>query len=69
MEFGYFIALIGLICLVIGLVVNKKGMLEPKNPNCPEQIAEARITKKYKTVFIVVGSCIMLIGVFLVIFG
>lgn len=69
MEFGYFITLIGLICLIIGLVVNKKGMLEPKNPNCPEQITEARITKKYKTVFIIVGSCIMLIGLLLVIFG
>ena len=67
MEFGYFIALIGLICLIIGLIANAKGMLEPKNPNCPEQVKEARITKKYKTLFVIGGICIIIVGLFLVI--
>ena len=67
MEFGYFIALIGLICLIIGLIANRKGMLEPENLNCPEQVKEARITKKYKTLFVIGGICIIVVGLFLVI--
>ena len=69
MEFGYFILLIGLILTIIGIIVNNKGMLEPKNPNCPDDIYNAKQTKRWKNILLFSGSIITIISIILIIFG
>ncbi|MBP3201315.1 MAG: hypothetical protein J6M39_06675 [Lachnospiraceae bacterium] len=69
MEFGYFIALIGLIVLLICSAIKFKGQLTPKDPTCPNDVKESKITAKSKTILIVIGSILLIGGICLVIFG
>lgn len=69
MEFGYFIGLIGIILTIISIVIFVKGMLTPKNPNCPTDVIESKKTVKSAKILAIIGPSIIIIGILVIIFG
>ena len=66
MEFGFFTLIIGLLLLVIGILLSKKGYLTPKDPNCSQDVHDAKVTRISMWVLIILGSVVTISSVILV---